>query len=188
MQEEGGKWKQWGLTVDFFLLGVTAEQFQCHCRCGQTDPCLALQDFNVAVCNRGLCPTLGSILEPWPSGTNPWCAVKQLRCGPTIGPQILPCVAVLDWQQWSLWLTPEQSLTRCCPELPRCPAWKSRKAQTLCTCVSVPSVPCGFSQLGGACAALLVCLLPAITAWGSPNPGGHFRHQLDRERSFLRMW
>lgn len=59
--------RRWDLTVDFFLLRVTVQQFQCHCRCGWTDPRLALQDFYVAVCNTGLPPTLGSILEPWPS-------------------------------------------------------------------------------------------------------------------------
>lgn len=63
-EEEGVKWRQWDLIVDYFLLGVTVEQFQCHCGCGWTDPCLALQDLIVAVCSVGLSPTLGSILEP----------------------------------------------------------------------------------------------------------------------------
>lgn len=127
----------------FFSLGVTVKQIQCHCRCGQTDCHLALLDFGVAKCSVGLSPTLGSILELWPSETSTYFVVKQLRCGPTIwsdspDPPVSSLAGTNSSKLCSLLQSNYSHITSLTSQ--NLPACKKRKAEMPGTCVSVIGV------------------------------------------------
>lgn len=105
--------------------------------------------------------------------------------------QILPWVALLGLTAASFAVYSRAITHTSLPWPPKIFQPVKRERQRCLVPVLVWSVSCqadGFPQLDAARAALPVCLLPTVIAWSSPSPGGHFGHQFDREKAFLKTW